>query len=226
MGYLVNLLLEGKVAVVVGGGKVAERKVADLLGAGAMVTVVAHEPGAQIRRLAEQKLIDGYWREYSKTDLYGAYLAIAATDDEAVNRQVYKDAQAMGVLVNVVDRPALCNFTVPASVRRGDLTIAVATNGQCPALSGVLREELECRYGEEYGELVRLMADLRQQMIALGWDGTRIRDATRALYKDGVVEAIAMGDRRLLCEFIEARLGPEFDVHPGIGLRQAPARRP
>ncbi len=226
MGYVVNLVLEGKLAVVVGGGKVAERKIADLLEAGATVTVVAEEPSARIRGLAEQKLIDGYWRKYSKTDLYGAYLAIAATDDEGVNGLVYKDAQTMGVLANVVDRPALCDFTVPASVRRGDLTIAVATNGQCPALSGVLREELECRYGEEYGELVRLMSDLRRQMTALGWDGTRIRTATRALYRDGVVEAIAIGDRRLLCHFIEARLGPEFDVHPGIGLKQIPARRP
>ncbi len=224
MGYLVNLVLEGKVAVVVGGGKVAGRKAADLLEAGAAVTVIAPDPAAEIRRLAEQKLIAGYWREYSRPDLYGAYLAIAATDNEAVNLQVYKDAQALGVLVNVVDRPALCSFTVPASVRRGDLTIAVATNGQSPALSGVLREELESRYGEEYGDLVRLMADLRRQMAALGWDGARIRNATRVLYKEGVIEAIRMGDRRLLCDLVRARVGPEFEVHPGIGLRQ-PAHR-
>ncbi len=219
MGYLVNLRLEGKVAVVVGGGKVACRKVADLLEAGAAVTVVAPEAVDHLRELASQKLIAASWRAYTRSDLYGAYIAIAATDDDQVNGQVYKDAQALGVLINVVDRPALCDFTVPASVRRGSLTIAIATDGESPALSGVLREELECRYGEEYGELVRLMADLRRQMAELGWPGARIREATRALYHDGILEAIAMADRRLLIEFIRARLGPDFDVHQGIALR-------
>lgn len=219
MGYLVNLRLEGRVAVVAGGGKVACRKIPDLLDAGAAVTVVAPEAEERIRELASQKLIVAHLRPYTRSDLYGAYLAIAATDDEDVNTQVYKDAQALGILVNVVDRPALCSFTVPASVRRGSLTIAVATDGECPALSGVLREELECRFGEEYGELVRLMGDLRRQMAALGWSGARIREATSALYRDGIIEAIAMADRRLLCDFVRARLGPEFNVRPGIGLR-------
>jgi len=218
LGYLVNLRLEGKVAVVVGAGKVACRKVTDLLEAGAAVTVVAPEAVDRLRELASQGLIAACWRAYRRSDLYGAYIAIAATNDEQVNEQVYKDAQALGVLINVVDRPALCSFTVPASVRRGSLTIAIATDGECPALSGVLREELECRYGEEYGELVRLMGDLRRQMAGLGWPGARIREATRALYRGGIIEAIAMADRRLLIEFIRARLGPEFNVHPGIGL--------
>jgi precorrin-2 dehydrogenase/sirohydrochlorin ferrochelatase len=102
----------------------------------------------------------------------------------------------------------------------GALTIAVATDGQCPGLAGVLREELDCDYGAEYGELLRLMNDLRRQMIAFGWSGPRIRAVIRELYRDGIIEAIAMGVRRLLCEFLESRLGAEFDVHPGVLARR------
>jgi precorrin-2 dehydrogenase/sirohydrochlorin ferrochelatase len=122
-------------------------------------------------------------------------VAIAATDDEALNARVSADAAAISVLVNVVDRPALCTFTVPATLRRGGLTIAVATEGQCPALAGILREELEERYGPEYAELAGLFGEARKKMIELGWDGRRIRETLAGMYRTG--------DRRLLNEFLD-----------------------
>lgn len=186
MGYLVNLVLDGKSAVVVGGGDVASRKVEDLLRAGAVVTVVAPAPCERIRTLAEERRIAGVWRAYETSDLRGAVLVIAATHDEAVNAQVSRDAQETGLPVNVVDRPALCTFTVPATLHRGDLTIAVATEGRSPAFAGILREELEARYGPEYGDFVRAMGELRQQWIAAGWSGARIREEVAARYREFV----------------------------------------
>jgi precorrin-2 dehydrogenase/sirohydrochlorin ferrochelatase len=86
---------------------------------------------------------------------------------------------------------------VPATVHRGDLTIAIATEGRCPALAGMLREELEARYGPEYAELVSLFGEARKKMIELGWDGQRIRKTLAGMYR--------AGDRRLLDEFLTRR---------------------
>ncbi len=206
MSYLVNLALEERLALVVGGGEVAVRKIEDLLAAGASVNVVAIEPCAAARSLAESGRIAALWREYRRTDLDGAFVVVAATRDKEVNARVSRDAQSLGVLVNVVDEPALCSFTVPATLRRGPLTLAVATDGSCPAFAGVLREDLGERYGPEYGELTRVMGELRRRMIAQGWDGRRIRDAVRALYHDGIREAVASGDRNRVDALVQACL--------------------
>ena len=197
MSYLVNLALEGRAAVVIGGGEVAARKVQDLLAAKANVTVIAPHLCDGIVALADEKRIVAHRRPYLTGDLAGAFVAIAATDDEGLNARIAADAAAMNVLVNVVDRPALCTFTVPATVRRGDLTIAVATEGRCPALAGILREELEARYGPEYAELVSLFGEVRKKMIELGWNGRRIRETLAGIYR--------AGDRRLLDEFLTRR---------------------
>jgi precorrin-2 dehydrogenase/sirohydrochlorin ferrochelatase len=197
MSYLVNLTLEGRAAVVIGGGEVASRKVEDLLAAKAHVTVIAPRLGDRIVALADEKLVVAHRRPYRAGDLAGAFLAIAATDDENLNARIYGDAAAMNLLVNVVDRPALCTFTVPATVHRGDLTLAIATEGRCPALAGILREELEERYGPEYAELVDVFGEARKKMIELGWSGQRIRERLAGIYR--------AGDRSLLNEFLTRR---------------------
>jgi precorrin-2 dehydrogenase/sirohydrochlorin ferrochelatase len=203
MSYLVNLALEGRAAVVVGGGEVAARKVQDLLAAKANVTVIAPQVCDRIVALADEKRIVMHGRPYATGDLAGAFVAIAATDDEDLNVRVANDAAATNVLVNVVDRPALCTFTVPATVRRGDLTLAISTEGRCPALAGILREELEARYGPEYAELVSLFGEARKKMIELGWDGRRIRETLAGIYRDGAIDRIAAGDRDKLNEFLD-----------------------
>ena len=211
MGYMVNLTLKGREALIVGGGEIARRKVEDLLMAGARVTVVAPAICEGIAEQAERGHITAHSRAYQPGDIGESFVVIAATDDEDVNAEVFRDAAARNVLINVVDRPALCTFTVPATVRRGDLTIAIATNGLSPAFSGILREELEGRYGPEYGPLVELFGELRKKMIALGWKGPAIREKFAELYRDGVIELIS-GDRRRLEEFLAARLGAGFQL--------------
>ena len=191
MSYLVNLALEGQAAVVVGGGEVAARKVQDLLAAKAQVTVIAPMFCDDLVALAAAKRIVAQGRPYLAGDLAGAFVAVAATDDEGLNARVAADAAALNVLVNVVDRPALCTFTVPATLRRGDLTIAVSTEGRCPALAGILREELEERYGPEYSELVNRFAEFRKSMIEQGWDGPRIRETLARIYREPILPACA-----------------------------------
>lgn len=212
MSYLVNLAVEGKPAIVIGGGEVAARKVQDLLAAQARVTVVAAEACAAVLAMAQGDRITLRLRPYAEADLTGAFVVIAATDDEAVNRRVAADAARSNVLINVVDRPALCTFTVPATVTRGDLTIAVATQGRCPALSGILREELQQRYGPEYAGLVSLFGDLRDRMIARAWDGQSIRTKLAEIYRHGVTGLLAAGDRQGLRDFLRSRLGADFEL--------------
>ena len=202
MSYLVNLALEGRAAVVVGGGEVAGRKVQDLLAAKAQVTVIAPQLCDGIVALADERLVVAHGRSYRTGDLAGAFVAIAATDDEGINARVAADAAARNVLVNVVDRPALCTFTVPATLRRGDLTLAISTEGRCPALAGILRDELDRRYGPEYAELAGLFGEVRKKMIELGWDGRRIRETLARIYRDGAIKRIAAGDRIALDEFL------------------------
>jgi precorrin-2 dehydrogenase/sirohydrochlorin ferrochelatase len=136
--YPVGLVVEGRSCLVVGGGRIATGKIRALVDAGAMVTVVApvvlDEVRSQVERVIE--------RPYAAGDIDGHRLVIAATDDPAVNAQVFRDADGLGVWVNSVDDPEHCSFTLPAVARRGPVTIAVATDGSSPALARWLRDRV------------------------------------------------------------------------------------
>ena len=209
MSYLVNLALEGRTAVVVGAGRVARRKVEGLAQAGASVRVVAPEACAEIQAQETAGQVAWVREHYRKAHLEGAVLVMAATSDEAVNAQVAQDARELGILVNVVDRPSLCTFTVPATLRRGDLMLAAATSGRCPALASAVREELESEYGPEYAKVVSLLGSLREQMIAAGWESFRIRQALMSLYRAGLPELIAAGDHEGIQKLVAAFTGLE-----------------
>jgi len=162
--YPVSLSIAGRRCVVVGGGDVAARKVAVLAECGAAVVVVSPELCSDLEESARRGGIDVIRREYEQGDLDGALLAIAATNDAGVNKAVAGDARNGGVLVNVVDAPDLCDFYVPATVRRGGFQIAVGTGGASPALASGIRKELEGRFGPEYGPFVELLARLREEL--------------------------------------------------------------
>ena len=161
--YPIVLNLAGRRAVLVGGGKVALRKARALADAGAGVRVVAP---AFLPEFAADERLECVAAAYAAEHLAGAAVVIAATDDEAVNAQVAADAREAGALVNVVDRPALCDFLVPAQVARGDLLIAISTGGAAPSLSRRLRERLEKEFGPEYGALLATLRDVRERMKA------------------------------------------------------------
>ncbi len=160
--YPVFLNPEGKGCVVIGGGKVAERKVLALLDAGASVTVVSPELTERLAGLKRAGQIEHTQRRYHDGDLQGAFIVIAATSDMDVNRKVAGDAG--NIPVNVVDVPALSTFIVPSVIKRGKLTIAVSTSGASPALSRSIREELEDLYTEEVGGLLQHLAEIRKTL--------------------------------------------------------------
>ncbi len=166
--YPVFLDLKGRSCVVIGGGEVAERKVAALLECGARVRVVAPQVTEGVQRWAGQGKIELLARAYRPGDLRGAYLAIAGTDDRSANAQVYQEAQELGVLVNVVDDPPRCSFIAPAVVRRGEVQIAISTSGASPALARHLRELLEAAVPPEYGALAEVLRRGRGRLREAG----------------------------------------------------------
>ncbi len=156
--FPINLDISGKKALVVGGGRVAFRKVKSLMSCGAVVTVVSPSFCAGLKSV---KRIRRVKRHYRKTDLRSACLVISATDSEEVNRRVHTHAVEAGIPVNVVDRPDLCTFTVPAVVSRGRLLIGISTGGGSPALARWVRERIEKEIGPAFGLHLELLREMR-----------------------------------------------------------------
>jgi precorrin-2 dehydrogenase/sirohydrochlorin ferrochelatase len=189
MQYPVNLVLDGRRCLVVGGGKVALRKVEGLVACGGRVTVVAPRINPELAMLSEVMIEQRPWRP---EDLDGMWLVIAATDDPAVNRAVYDAGQRAGVWVNGADDPANCSFTLPSVVRRGDLQVTVSTGGRSPALATRLRRRLEGEIGPEYAVLLDLLATERDGLKAAGVS-TEGLDWRSALDSD-MLDLIRTGD--------------------------------
>jgi precorrin-2 dehydrogenase/sirohydrochlorin ferrochelatase len=152
---------------VIGGGRVAERKVLGLGESGARrIRVVAPTLTPTLRQLEQERMFDWLPRRYRAGDLATAFLAVAATNDPATNRSVAAEADDLGILVDVVDAPESGNFAVPASIRRGDLLLTVSTGGTSPTLAKRIRNELDDRYGPEYGRLLETLGRLRPLVTA------------------------------------------------------------
>jgi precorrin-2 dehydrogenase/sirohydrochlorin ferrochelatase len=160
--YPAFLNLKGKKCVVIGGGKVAERKIVLLVRSCASIRVISPDLTPPLAKLKSAGKIRHIARKYKKGDLKSAFLAIAATSDEGVNRAVSLEAP---FLINVVDVPSLCNFILPAIVKCGPLTIAVSTSGASPAMAAVIRRELELLYGNETGQYLDFLAGLRKEVL-------------------------------------------------------------
>ena len=147
--------------LVVGAGAVALEKIQGLLACDAAVRVVAPEADEPVRRLADDGELEWTARPYEERDLAGCFLVVAATPHEDVNTRVYDDAEARAMLVNVPDVPALCNFILPAIVRRPPLAIAISTGGASPALAKRMRDEAGTRFDVHYARLATLLNELR-----------------------------------------------------------------
>src|SRR6266849_5716059 len=147
--YPVFLDLADQHCVVLGDGKFATEKAASLREAGANVQVIPS-------------------REYRTGDLAGARLVVDASEDPDVNRRSWQEAEAAGILINVVDRPAQCRFIAPAIVRRDPLLIAISTSGESPYLASALRARIERWLGRELGPFVALVGNVRRQLRERG----------------------------------------------------------
>ena len=204
--YPVNLILEGRRCLVVGGGAVAARKAEGLLACGAVVHVVAPEIDDEIRGWPEVTVDE---RPYQQGDVTGRRLVIAATNSSAVNRSVFLDCEAEGIWVCGTDDPENCSFTLPSVVRRGSLVFTVATGGRSPAVARWLRERLEAQFGPEYESLLDLVADQRAAIKAGGGSPTEV-DWQKALDSD-MLDLIRSGDLDSARERLETCLSSSSD---------------
>ncbi len=166
--YPVCLDISNKRCVVVGGGDVAERKVAKLLECGARVILIGKTMTPGLRVMKDEGNIKHVPDDYREEQIEDAFLVIGATDRDDVNEKIFRDSRDRGILVNIVDEPSRCNFIVPAVFRREDLLVAVSTGGKSPALARRLRADMEEKYGPEYGILLDIMGNLRERIIARG----------------------------------------------------------
>ena len=163
--YPIFLELNGRRAVVIGGGSVAVRKAKTLLNAGARLVVIAEAIDDVLTGFCQGSNAQLVRSKYSKEYLAGAVLAVAATNDRELNKKIYKDCQKLEVLCNVVDEPDLCDFFVPAVVKRDDLQIAIGTEGNCPAYAGHLRKKIEQIITAQHGRFLAELEQIRKRIM-------------------------------------------------------------
>ena len=202
--FPVCLELAGRRCLVVGGGAVAERRIAGLLEAGAAITVIAPGLTPALAALASEGRLRHEPRGYRDGDLAGFDLALAATDAGDVNAALAREGRARGVWVNAADDPANCTFILPALVRRGDLTVAVSTGGTSPALARAVREELERYLTADYATLAQIAAEARRELRAAGRaaDATAWRRALGSEVRRLIVEHGREAAKRRLLELL------------------------
>lgn len=185
--------IRGRRALVVGGGEVAARKAGLLLEAGAAVTVVSPELVPALRAQVDDGVMAHRRGAFAPADLDGVALAVAATDDEAVNRQVSELAQARNIPVNVVDNPALCSFVMPSIIDRSPVQIAVSTGGVSPVLARLLRAKLESTIPAAYGRLAQLVEGFRDPVKARFSDVNARRNFWEQVLQGEIAELVFSG---------------------------------
>ena len=156
-----SLSLNGRRVLVVGGGKVATRRVPDLLEAGAKVEVVAPAVSAEIGAWAEAGRLAVAQRPFEAGDVTGAWLCVAATDDPAVNHSVVVAAEREHCFVSAAGDASASSARAMSVLRRGDLEVAVGTSGRAPGVAAWVRRQLATVVGQEYGVLVDLVVEAR-----------------------------------------------------------------
>ena len=208
--FPIFLDVRGRVVFVAGGGRHAEERARSLAELGALVRVWApeHRATATLAGCTSVELVGG---RYSPVFLADALLALVATGDPALDRRIATDARERRVLVNVADGAPLCDWSAPAVLRRGRLTVAIGTGGVAPALGVRLRDQLADEFGPEHGQLVELFAELRSTVTGSGRPFVERRALWYALVDGPALDLLRAGDleaaRSALRHAVEAWLG-------------------
>ncbi len=188
--YPICLNIFKKKCVVVGGGDVAERKVTRLLEAGADVEVVGKILTQELETMKSEGKIRHVAADYREDFINEAFLVIGATDRDDVNERIYLDAKKKGIIVNIVDSPDRCDFTLPSIVQQGDLQIAISTGGKSPALAKKLRKEMQGSYGSEYRILLDIMGQVREKVVIRGHPYEENKRLFEALLNSKIIQYI------------------------------------
>lgn len=191
--YPVMLNLENKNCVVVGGGKVATRKIASLMQAKANITVVSPEFTKEILQWNEANLLSIKKKPFDTDDVKDAFLVVAATNSSQINLQVF-DALNPNQLINIVDHPELCNFIVPTTIHRGKLTIAISTSGSSPLLAKKIKLDLEEILDDSYEQYLNFLDEARKEIKMKIIDIRRRRELFEHLLDPIYLEYIRAGN--------------------------------
>ncbi len=190
--YPIFVNLEKKACLVVGAGEVGRRKIQSLIDSGAgHVTIIETQPaGPEMDSISDLDNVDFKCRKFKDNDLDSKFLVIACTSSEEVNWRISNLCAERGILCNIVDQPEKCSFIVPATVKRGDLTVAISTAGQSPAMAKRIRKELQESFGDEYAGLLTLMGRIRPLMLGLGLNTKDNTAVFRTLVNSELLTAI------------------------------------
>lgn len=193
--YPINIDITDKKCVVLGGGGVAERKVESLLRCSGRVTVISPDLTPRLKELLSRGKIQHVCRVYQRGDFEGAFLVFGATSDSRVNADASQEALKRGILVNIVDKPGVCNFIVPSVVDRDDLVITISTSGKSPALAKKIRGELEASYGEEYSIVLTIMGAVREKLLKASNNLEKNRTMFYRLLDSNMLDLIKEGEK-------------------------------
>lgn len=212
--YPVMFNIQGEPIVVVGGGKVALRKVMSLLACGGKVTVIAPKLEPELEQMAQEGRIKWIERPFEESMLQSDPLPIlvfGTADEREVGLRISRAASVLGIPCNIADAPELCTFIVPATVNQGDLTIAISTGGASPALARRIREDLERRYGPEYNVFTRILGNLRKQIVGVGTSSEENRGVFFDLVDSELLPALKEKNRKKAVTILRTILPEEID---------------
>ncbi len=192
--YPISVSLKGKKVVVIGGGNVAQRKVKDLLKTKCNLEVYASDIEPGLARYMDERKVKYSQQEYSEDKIHDAFMVIAATDDRDINELISVYCNEHNILVNIVDAREESNFLVNSIIRRGDLTIAVSTNGKAPALAARVMREIDQIYPVEYAIFIDLLFEMRELAKEKISDQNKRSDALREVANFNVIEELNKGN--------------------------------
>ena len=210
--YPINLNIAGQLCVVIGGGAVATRKITALLACDARVRIISPEISDEIQQFTNKNSLEWIPRAYLTGDLQGASLAFALTNRPEVQHQIATEAKEQGIPVNIADNPDACTFQTPATIHRGKLLLTISTGGSSPALAAAIRQELELRYGPEYGIFVKMLAEIRHLTIGQGTSPEKHKLLLARILQTNILSLLKKKEWQLLHETLLAILPPEINI--------------
>ncbi len=213
--YPIFLNLENKRCLVVGSGEVGKRKIRSLVDSGAEhVSIIDTRPADKdLEQILALDHVEYKCREFQSSDLDDIFLVVTCTSNKAVNKRIGDLCHERNILCNIADLPERCSFIVPATVKRGDLTIAVSTSGQSPAVAKRIRRELEENFGDEYDRLLTLMGRIRPVMLGLGLETKDNTTVFRALANSELLTILKAGNLDSAVEILKESLPQSLHVN-------------
>lgn len=216
--FPVFLDINDRNCLVIGGGSVGTRKALALVESGANVTVISPTVTDTLRSLARRGTINLKTRTYCPADMEGMFLVFGATNQETLNRQINQDAERLNMLCNIADRPAVCNFILPATVKRGDLVIAISTSGKSPAFAKELRKHLETQFGDEYATLLTLMGRIRSLLLKEKHAPEEHKPIFNQIIQSGIIDLIKTDKKEEIDTLLRIILGDGYKFDDLMGL--------